>query len=572
MKLFINLKTAYKITALVAILLAFMLGIGYSGYYAGALMSDKAKEIYNDRLLPVKWLNIARNHLRAVEADTWQLILAPIDQNQQKLLLEDIDKRAAEVNIFIQDYSNTKLDAYEKERLPKLNEALAQYRSERKVVLDLVAAGKKQEAYIYCVEKVMPKLKQVNLYFRELADYNAQVAENLNKETQAAAAFAVKLTVGATLVAIILGIAIAWFITRIIVNPLKEMLGSIAKDNNGYITIKRVNVVSTDEIGELGIALNDFTEQVRGIIKHVASSAEQIAASSEELTASAEQTAQVTNQVAISISEVAQGSEQQVCAVTEASAVIEQMSAGIQQVAANTNTVAGTSDKAATAAQSGGQSIETAVTQMRNIENTVSVSAQVVSKLGDRSKEIGQIVDTISGIAGQTNLLALNAAIEAARAGEQGRGFAVVAEEVRKLAEQSQEAAKQIAGLISEIQGDTGKAVTAMHDGTREVKLGTELVYNAGATFKEIVAMVNQVSDQVKEISAATQQMADGSQQIVASVRAIDTISKNTASQTQSVSAATEEQSATMEEIASSSQSLANLAQDLNNAIANFRV
>ena len=164
---------------------------------------------------------------------------------------------------------------------------------------------------------------------------------------------------------------------------------------------------------------------------------------------------------------------------------------------------------------------------------SVSSSAQVVAKLGERSKEIGQIVDAISGIAGQTNLLALNAAIEAARAGEQGRGFAVVAEEVRKLAEQSQEAAKQIANLISEIQTETDSAVVAMDDGTREVKIGTEVVNTAGQAFKEIVSLIAEVSSQIREISAAIQQMASGSQQIVASVRNIDSISKGTAGQTQ---------------------------------------
>ncbi len=212
------------------------------------------------------------------------------------------------------------------------------------------------------------------------------------------------------------------------------------------------------------------------------------------------------------------------------------------------------------------------MSQMASIEKTVSSSAQVVTKLGERSKEIGQIVDTISGIAGQTNLLALNAAIEAARAGEQGRGFAVVAEEVRKLAEQSQEAAKEIAILISEIQSETDKAVVAMSDGTREVKVGAEVVNSAGQSFKEIVLLVNEESAQIKEISAAIQQMAAGSQQIVASAHDIDRISKDAAAQTQTVSAATEEQSASMEEIAASSQALAKMAEELQTAVRKFTI
>ena len=248
------------------------------------------------------------------------------------------------------------------------------------------------------------------------------------------------------------------------------------------------------------------------------------------------------------------------------------MSAGIQQAAASSNQVFEHSARAVDKAKEGDKSVVKAISQMAHIEQTVNNSAQVVARLGERSKEIGQIVDTISGIAGQTNLLALNAAIEAARAGEQGRGFAVVAEEVRKLAEQSQEAAKHIAALISEIQGDTDKAVVAMGEGTREVKIGTEVVTTAGKAFEEIATLVTNVSGEVKKVSAVMQQMADGSQQIVTSMKEIDGYSKAAVGQAQTVSAGTEEQAASMEEIASSSQSLAKLAQDLNVAVSKFRI
>jgi methyl-accepting chemotaxis protein len=340
----------------------------------------------------------------------------------------------------------------------------------------------------------------------------------------------------------------------------------------GDLRESETKVFSEDEIGQLAKGFRDMRANLRDLITKVHSQSEQLAASSEELTASADQSAQAATQVAISITDVATGAEEQLSVANEASAVVEQMSASIQQVAATTNDVAEQSTQAASKASKGNQSVNKAVTQMIQIEETVNTSAKAVAELGERSKEIGQIVATISGIAGQTNLLALNAAIEAARAGEQGRGFAVVAEEVRKLAEQSQEATKQIASLISEIQGGTDKAVLAMDDGTREVKLGAEVVNAAGLAFQEIVVLVNQVSEQVKGISLTIDQMAVGSQQIVGSVNRIDNLSKKTTAEAQMVSAATEEQSASMEEIASSSQSLANLAMDLQEAVSKFRV
>lgn len=373
------------------------------------------------------------------------------------------------------------------------------------------------------------------------------------------------------IILVITAFIIVWF-ARQISRPIAVLDVAANKIAGGDLSLSNLNIHSNDEIGRLAASFEKMARNVGALIKQIHSNAEQLAASSEQLTASAEQSAQASNQVAMSMTEVADGATAQLTAAGETTAVVEGMSAGIEQIAANASLVSGQSDQAADKAKAGGIAVEKAVNQMSQIENTVNTSAQVVAKLGARSKEIGQIVDAISGIAGQTNLLALNAAIEAARAGEQGRGFAVVAEEVRKLAEQSEEAAKQIASLIGEIQIDTDKAVEAMNNGTREVKTGADVVNAAGVSFREIADLVTEVSDQVKQMSAAIQQMATGSQQIVDAVKQIDDHSKKSAGEAQSVSAATEEQLASMEEISSSSRSLATLAQELQAAVAQFHV
>ncbi|KYZ78159.1 hypothetical protein AXX12_01030 [Anaerosporomusa subterranea] len=372
-------------------------------------------------------------------------------------------------------------------------------------------------------------------------------------------------------VLVITAIFIALYARRI-ARPIQTLEVAANRIATGDISITKLGITSNDEIGRLGQSFEQMAGNLRSLIQQVLDATGQVAASSQELTASSEQSAQAANQVTASIADVAAGASAQMEAASETTAVVEQMAANIRQIAANANQVATQSAKAADKAKDGDKAVERAVVQMGQIEGTVNSSAQVVTKLGERSKEIGQIVVTISGIAGQTNLLALNAAIEAARAGEQGRGFAVVAEEVRKLAEQSQEAAKKIAELIGEIQGDTDKAVVAMNDGTREVKSGTDVVYTAGVAFREIAGLVTEVSSQVKEISVAMQQMAAGSQQIVGSVKKIDELGKRSTGEAQSVSAAAEEQLASMEEIASSSQALAKLAEDLQTSVAGFRV
>lgn len=377
------------------------------------------------------------------------------------------------------------------------------------------------------------------------------------------------ITIGAVL---ILAIIVIVYIAARIAKPLEILEGVAGQIAGGDLSITNIKVNSQDELGRLSRAFEIMVANLRNLVREIDTSSELVAASAEELTASAHQSSQAANQVAGSIVDVSKGMEEQSAAANDTSAVIQQMSASIQQIAANVSEVSAQSAQASVKANEGNKSVDKAISQMANIEQTVISSAGVVANLGERSKEIGQIVDTISGIAGQTNLLALNAAIEAARAGEQGRGFAVVAEEVRKLAEQSQEAAKKIAVLISEIQGDTSKAVMAMDEGTREVKLGAEVVNASGKAFQEIATLITSVSGQISEVSSAIEQMAIGSQQIVGSVKRIDDLIKNVSGEAHSVSAATEEQSASMEEIASSSQVLAKLAMNLRDAVNKFEV
>lgn len=311
---------------------------------------------------------------------------------------------------------------------------------------------------------------------------------------------------------------------------------------------------------------------LRSLVREITNSSEQVAAASQELTANAEQSAQVAGQIAASITETARGADSQVSTVDNALQLVRKIAAGAQTEAKNTEQSIVIANKAVEAAAAGNEAVGLAVNQMGHIRETVENSAQVVAELGEQSKEIGQIVETISGIAAQTNLLALNAAIEAARAGEQGRGFAVVAEEVRKLAEQSQEAAKQIATLIGDIQGKTEQAVAAMADGTQEVRQGSSVVDQAGQVFRDIEGHIKAVAVIAQGTAGGMKRLVSHSQLIVDAMKEVEHISREISSQTQTVSAASEEQSAAMEEIASSSQHLAQLAEQLQDAVNRFKL
>ena len=195
----------------------------------------------------------------------------------------------------------------------------------------------------------------------------------------------------------------------------------------------------------------------------------------------------------------------------------------------------------------------------------------MVDRLGERSKEIGEIVDTMTGIAEQTNLLALNASIEAARAGEHGRGFTVVAGEVGKLAQESKESAEKIARIIKEIQNDTEDAVNSMRTGREAVVEGAHSVESLRTMFEEINQLVVGVSGEISHVAESINAMADATNDIASEMTDINSYSGKVASEMQAVSAATEEQSASAEEIAAASEALAKLAQDQQEALSHFR-
>lgn len=380
--------------------------------------------------------------------------------------------------------------------------------------------------------------------------------------------FTVALTI---LVALVLAFLATLWMARKITGPLLQ-LGAVASTvANGDLT-QTVKVNSSDEVGALARNFNTMLLHLRELVKHVHDLSQTLAASSEELTASAEQSAEVSHQVAQAITEVAAGTSKQLGAVNDASTVVRQVSSHTESVAVTAENITGLSNKSSAATTQGSQAIERAVQQMGSIGEGSKAVSDAVEKLAESSRHIGEIVNVISEIAGQTNLLALNAAIEAARAGEQGRGFAVVAEEVRKLAEQSETAAKEITDLIQQNQADIQRAVQAMEESAGSVQVGITVVNDAGLTFRDISQMTQEVSGQMLNISSAIGEIAKGSETIVSSVMDIENVSQDSASQAEHVSAAAEEMTASMTEISTSSQSLAELAQELQEAVDKFRL
>lgn len=441
-------------------------------------------------------------------------------------------------------------------------------------VIPLRKEGKTEEAIRLMAAETTPVAiearKKMAEYIKlrvDQMDDSFETAEDHARQTQ--------MTVTVSLiVALLIGTSIAWLITRMVTGPLNAATAHLGVMAGGDYT-KNVDprfLQRKDEFGVMAGAFDKLTLSMRGIVGHISQSASQVAASSEELTASAQQSADAANNVAQSIQQVASGSEKQMQTVNDTSAVVQEISATLEEVAATAAEMSEMAGKTTKITQAGQGSVDQAVSQMAEVGREAQGAQKAAEALKAGSQQIGEIVNLISSIAGQTNLLALNAAIEAARAGEAGRGFAVVAEEVRKLAEQSDEAARKITDLIGKNNVSISNVVDTIDTAIHAVGQGVELVNVAGKNFAEIGSQVDSLARQVAIIAKSINEAANGSQKIVASIRDVEGVSRDAAAEAQNVSAATEEQSASMEQIASSSQALAKLAEELQSSVAVFKI
>lgn len=369
----------------------------------------------------------------------------------------------------------------------------------------------------------------------------------------------------------IIGSLVAYLISRSITKPVIALMRGAEKVAAGDLT-QQVEIKRNDELGKLGEAFGDMRRNLEKLITQISHSSTTVSETSEQLYHAANDMSASSQQVATSMNSMNEGVAEVATSIADSTASIVEVNTDLTRVTAEVKIMQEMANTVAGQSEDGQQLVEKTLNQMNTIQQEMQQSQEAATQLGSRSREIGEIIHIITEIAAQTNLLALNASIEAARVGEQGRGFAVVAGEVKKLAEQSSQAASSITELISSTQHESERVLQSISQGNQAVQTGQTWIHEMYENFKVIFNGVSSFSSQMEGLKQALDK-ADGSFELIAG--AMQKISGVTEEQTagyEEVAAAVEEQSATMQQMTASFRNLSQMAADLQHSVQSFKI
>lgn len=359
-------------------------------------------------------------------------------------------------------------------------------------------------------------------------------------------------------------------ISRYLGKSLKPLIHFSNLVAQGDLT-RKVSVDSNDALGELADAQNTMVTSLRQAIADIRGSSGRVSSTAEELASSSEEVMASAQEVSSTVEQISKGAESQARAVEETSMAIgeiAEMATGVsEQAHSSVETIRETNK----IAKAGSTNAQEAALRMSEMQSSIEDATSIMHGLGERSEEIGLIVDVITNITEQTNMLALNAAIEASRAGEHGRGFAVVAEEVRNLAEGSRKAAEQISKMVKDTGNETGKALAAMETSKDKVTAAIEVIKSTLQALTDIAEMMEGIAVGSEEVYEATELQRKSSEKVVKASHEIASIAEEAAAGTEEASAAAAEQTALMQEIRASIQELARLSAEMNKTIERFK-
>ncbi|TWJ18245.1 bacteriohemerythrin [Geobacter argillaceus] len=503
--MFSRVTIGTKIIGIVGAILGLLILIGLVSLAKLSNVAAVADEIGRKEMPGVTILAKIGNNVDTYRRSELQFYLKNTEEDFKRYH-DRMGKMQEEIKSSLEAYKKLPLADEEKRHLAAFDAAWPPYVTNTANVDELVKAGQLDEAQKLTRGEGKKLYDEANKTLGVLQAFNQKEADEGLKRVDALTAAAQIWIVVIIVSGLLFGLLLALMAVRSIRAPLQRLAADAEQIATGDLGVE-VRVDSNDEVGQLARSFEKMVNSLRELIGRLADSSAEVSKSSVDMQSNSEQMATGAEEVAAQ-------------AVTVATAS-EEMSATSGDIAQNCMLAAESAKRANDAADHGATVVEKSIAVMKRIADRVKSSASTVTELGQKSDQIGAIVDTIQDIADQTNLLALNAAIEAARAGEQGRGFAVVADEVRALAERTTKATKEISEMIKVIQRNTQTAVSAMEEGVAEVHNGTDEAERSGEALRRIQDEINAVNLQVQQIATAAEEQTATTSEITGNMHQI---------------------------------------------------
>ncbi len=533
-------------------------------------MQDKTTSIVNEWMPSVELINsigyqtehVITLSLRYIQSDDMQE--KEMLKKERTMFIDEAEKTMASYEKLI-DSKETK------KNFEELKYKWAFFLNVNEETIKLSDKGKSEFAYLYFKKsaKAFDSMKQ-NL--DHLVLINKTGAEQAGEDSIKVSEQTVITIISSVVISLILGIAAALFITRMIAKPLGLVTNRINEISKGNLTIPSIEIKSKDEIGVLAKSVNEMKGSLHTIVTEVVNVSGQVNKQSDELTVSSLEVKQGSEQIATTMHELAYGAEEQANSASESAQAVEDVNVQIKQADLAGKNLKQASNEVLEKAQEGTKLMNQSVHQIETISQIVTESMEKVVNLDLKNENIYQLVHVIQDVAAQTNLLALNAAIEAARAGEYGKGFAVVADEVRKLAEQVSNSVQDITHITQDIQSDSKQVVETLQNGVLQSEIGNEQIKTTGETFHAITNLVLLMVEKIDQVAANLDQIQQGSEQLSAFSEEISAVTEESAAGVQQASASAEQQVASMETISESAESLKVLSAQLESLVKQFKI